>query len=181
MACDCALYCRPEGTRVQFGYPTLPDPGSVVCDAPPVYRPHHPEFSVFYQVFGNHFDNYVRAYEERFEPNSGPLRRVVLESVEEFLSCGRLQGSSSTPWIGSMPSPPTSPIAANMAHATTASTQTAAACRHDYPRMKPPSSRRFPDPAMKTPTSPSHVGRPGLGCFGRFSKSTPCCVPAAAK
>jgi len=92
MACDCALYCRPEGTRVQFGYPTLPDPGSVVCDAPPVYRPHHPEFSVFYQVFGNHFDNYVRAYEERFEPNSGPLRRVVLESVEEFLSCGRLQG-----------------------------------------------------------------------------------------
>jgi hypothetical protein len=92
MACDCALYCRPEGTRVQFGYPTLPDPGSVVCDAPPVYRPHHPEFSVFYQVFENHFDNYVRAYEERFEPNSGPLRRVVLESVEEFLSCGRLQG-----------------------------------------------------------------------------------------
>ena len=92
MACDCALYCRPEGTRVPFGYPTLPDPGSVVCDAPPVYKPRHPEFSVFYQVFENHFDSYTRAYEERFEPNSGPLRRVVLESVEVFLSCGRLQG-----------------------------------------------------------------------------------------
>jgi hypothetical protein len=28
--------------------------------------------------------------EERFEPRSGPLRRVVRDSVEQFLACGRL-------------------------------------------------------------------------------------------
>jgi hypothetical protein len=38
------------------------------------------------------FDSYVRVYEERFEPHSGPLRPVVLRSVEDFLSWGRLQG-----------------------------------------------------------------------------------------
>ena len=32
------------------------------------------------------------AYEERFEPRSGPLRRVVRESVEQFLLAGGLQG-----------------------------------------------------------------------------------------
>jgi len=92
MASDCSLNCPPEGTRFQSSYPTVPDPGSVVCDAPPVYRPRHPEDSVFYQLFENHFDSYVRAYEERFEPRSGPLRPVVVRSVEEFLGCGRLQG-----------------------------------------------------------------------------------------
>jgi len=51
-----------------------------------------PEHTVFYQVFEQHFDSYVRAYEERFEPRSGPLRRVVPQSVEQFLACGRLQG-----------------------------------------------------------------------------------------
>ena len=59
---------------------------------PSQYRPRHPERSAFYHLFENHFDSYVRAYEERFEPQSGPLRSVVVRSVEEFLSCGRLQG-----------------------------------------------------------------------------------------
>src|SRR5439155_22869724 len=39
-----------------------------------------------------HFDKYVAAYEERFEPRSGPLRHVVPEAVVQFLACGRLQG-----------------------------------------------------------------------------------------
>ena len=69
-----------------------PDAGVWVCDPPAVYRPRHPEGSIFYQTFEQHFDSYVRAYEERFEPRSGPLRRVVAESVEQFLACGRLQG-----------------------------------------------------------------------------------------
>jgi hypothetical protein len=43
-------------------------------------------------LFETHFDSYVWAYEERFEPQSGPLRPVVVRSVEEFLSCGRLEG-----------------------------------------------------------------------------------------
>jgi hypothetical protein len=46
----------------------------------------------FYQLFETHFDSYLRAYEERFEPRSGPLRPVVVRWVEEFLDCGRLHG-----------------------------------------------------------------------------------------
>ena len=64
----------------------------IVAESPPQYRPRHPERSVFYQLFENHFDSYVRAYEERLEPQSEPLRSVVVRSVEEFLSCRRLQG-----------------------------------------------------------------------------------------
>ena len=66
--------------------------GGIVAESPSQYRPRHPERSAFYQLFENHFDSYVRTYEERFEPQSGPLRSVVVHSVEEFLSCGRLQG-----------------------------------------------------------------------------------------
>jgi hypothetical protein len=62
------------------------------ADPPVQYRPRHPEQTEFYQLFEDHFDNYVRGYEERFEPRSGPVRPVVVRSVEEFLSCGRLQG-----------------------------------------------------------------------------------------
>jgi hypothetical protein len=64
----------------------------IVAESPRQYRPRHPERTAFYQLFETHFDSYVRAYEERFEPQSGPLRPVVVRSVEEFLSCGRLQG-----------------------------------------------------------------------------------------
>ena len=46
----------------------------VVCDPETVYRPRHPERTVFYKVLEQHFDRYVYAYEERFEPRSGPLR-----------------------------------------------------------------------------------------------------------
>ena len=63
-----------------------------IADPPAVYRPRHPEKTAFYQLFQDHFDSYVQAYEERFEPQSGPLRPVVVRSVEEFLACGRLEG-----------------------------------------------------------------------------------------
>jgi len=66
--------------------------GWIVAESAPQYRPRHPERSALYQLFETHFDSYVRAYEECFEPRSGPLRPVVVRSVEEFLSCGRLEG-----------------------------------------------------------------------------------------
>jgi hypothetical protein len=66
--------------------------GLGIADPPAVYRPRRPEKTAFYRLFQDHFDNYVRAHEQRFEPRSGPLRRVVVRSVEEFLSCGRLEG-----------------------------------------------------------------------------------------
>jgi len=69
------------------------DPGGcVLAEAPAAYRPRHPERTGFYQLFETHFDGYVRAYEERFETRSGPMRPVVVGSVEAFLDCGRLQG-----------------------------------------------------------------------------------------
>jgi transposase-like protein len=43
-------------------------------------------------LFDNHFDDYVYAYEERFEAKAGPLREVVRPTVEAFLDCGRLYG-----------------------------------------------------------------------------------------
>jgi hypothetical protein len=39
-----------------------------------------------------HFEDYVRAHEERYERRSGPLRRVVRASVEAYLDCGRPHG-----------------------------------------------------------------------------------------
>jgi len=51
-----------------------------------------PEQTVFYQLFDKHFDDYVYAYEERFENKAGPLRTVVRPTVESFLDCGRLYG-----------------------------------------------------------------------------------------
>ena len=66
--------------------------GWIVAESAPQYRPRHPERSALYQLFETHFDSYVRAYEECFEPRSGPLRPVVVRSVQEFLSRGRLEG-----------------------------------------------------------------------------------------
>ena len=64
----------------------------LVAESAGVYRPRHPEQTYFYQLFDKHFDDYVYAYEERFEAKSGPLREVVRPTVEAFLDCGRLYG-----------------------------------------------------------------------------------------
>ena len=47
---------------------------------------------LFYQLFDKHFDDYVYAYEERFDAKARPLRPVVRPTVEAFLDCGRLYG-----------------------------------------------------------------------------------------
>ena len=78
---------RGEGAYLEFLAPNLE-----VCEAAAVYRPRNPERTGFYRLFETHFDRYVRAYEERFEPRSGPLRPVVVRAVEDFLGCGRPEG-----------------------------------------------------------------------------------------
>ncbi len=45
-----------------------------------------------YRLFEEHFERYVREYEERYEPQEGSLRKVVPASVEAYLACGRLEG-----------------------------------------------------------------------------------------
>ena len=74
--------------------PWLPVPGLALLVGEPeaVYRPRHPERTVLYRLFERHFDDYVRTHEERFERTSGPLRPVVLRTVEAYLDCGRLFG-----------------------------------------------------------------------------------------
>ena len=73
-----------EEVRVEYCHRTAPDPGILACEAPAVYRPRHAEATVFYQTFEQHFDKYVAAYEERFEPRSGPLRHLVPEAAVQF-------------------------------------------------------------------------------------------------
>jgi len=62
------------------------------AEPPSVYRPRHPEQTSFYQLLESHFDEYTYAYEERFDPSTGPFRPVVRSTVEAFLECGRLFG-----------------------------------------------------------------------------------------
>jgi hypothetical protein len=92
MACCLLSTLLSEEPGAGSEYRTAPQPGLDIADPPAVYRPRHPERTAFYKLFQDHSDSYVRAYEERFEPRSGPLRRVVVRSVEEFLGCGRLRG-----------------------------------------------------------------------------------------
>ena len=57
-----------------------------------VYRPRHPERTVVYRLFEEHFERYVREYEERYEAREGSLRKVVSTAVEAYLACGRPEG-----------------------------------------------------------------------------------------
>ncbi len=63
---------------------------ATAADAPGIYRPRHPERTSFYRIFEQHFCEYVGTYEERFEYRSGPLRKIVVPTVEAYLDCGRL-------------------------------------------------------------------------------------------
>ena len=92
MTCDTLQSSLLEQLPRELDYSLAPQPGLLVCDPPTPYRPRHPEETAPYQLFENHFDSYVRAYEERFEPQHGPLRAVVVRSVEQFRACGRLEG-----------------------------------------------------------------------------------------
>src|SRR5881628_323307 len=71
--------CLLEDVRVEYCHRTAPDPGILACEAPAVYRPRHPEATVFYQTFEQHFDSYVRAYEDRFEPRRQFLAMISNE------------------------------------------------------------------------------------------------------
>jgi len=42
-----------------------------------VYRPRHPERIVVYPLFEEHFERYLREYDERYEAREGSPRKVV--------------------------------------------------------------------------------------------------------
>ena len=70
-----------------MGNPTWP---RTAAEAPGIRRPRHPERTSFYRIFERHFCEYVGTYEERFEYSSGPLRKIIVPTVEAYLDCGRL-------------------------------------------------------------------------------------------
>ncbi len=57
-----------------------------------IYRPRHPERTVVYHLFEEHFERYVREYEERYEAREGSLRKIVPTAVEAYLAYGRPEG-----------------------------------------------------------------------------------------
>jgi hypothetical protein len=62
--------------------PLAEDPGdALIAEAPAQYRPRHPERTEFYRLFEEHFDGYVRCYEERFALRSGATR-LILDPLE---------------------------------------------------------------------------------------------------
>ena len=44
-----------------------------------VYRPRHPGRTVVYRLFEDHFERYVREYQDRYEAREGSLRKVGSE------------------------------------------------------------------------------------------------------
>jgi hypothetical protein len=53
-----------------------------------IYRPRHPERTVLYRVFAQHFERFVQVYDERFAPSRGPLPPGAREAVNRYLDCG---------------------------------------------------------------------------------------------
>ncbi|MGB6361685.1 MAG: transposase [Thermoanaerobaculia bacterium] len=52
------------------------------------YRARRPERTVLYRALAHHFDRFLLAYEERFQPTHGYLRRCVEPAVYRYLDCG---------------------------------------------------------------------------------------------
>jgi len=56
-----------------------------------VYRGRKPKASPLWQCLSHHFDEFLEAYKERFQPRYGFLRPIIPEVVEKFLECGDLE------------------------------------------------------------------------------------------
>jgi len=56
-----------------------------------VYRPRRPRQSPLWQCLSGHFDAFLDAYEERYQPRYGFLRPIIPEGVSKFLDCGDLE------------------------------------------------------------------------------------------
>jgi hypothetical protein len=56
-----------------------------------VYRPRRPKASPLWQCLQEHFDRFLDAYEERYQPRYGFLRPIIPEVVNKFLDCGDLE------------------------------------------------------------------------------------------
>ena len=55
---------------------------------PAPYRRRRPEKTLLYRALAHHFDEFLRSYEERFEPSYGYLRTCIEPAVHRYLDCG---------------------------------------------------------------------------------------------
>ncbi len=56
-----------------------------------VYHPRMPYDSPLWRLLNNHYENFERCYEERFEQKYGFFRPVIGEVVRNYLTCGDLK------------------------------------------------------------------------------------------
>src|SRR3990167_9012107 len=56
-----------------------------------VYHLRKPEASPLWRLRDNHYDNFERCYEERFEQKYGFFRPIIGEVVQNYLTCGDLK------------------------------------------------------------------------------------------
>jgi hypothetical protein len=50
-----------------------------------IYHPRNPYESPFYQCIADHFEEFIRVYDERYEREYGFFRPVIAEVIEKFL------------------------------------------------------------------------------------------------
>ena len=55
-----------------------------------VYRGRKPKASPLWQCLSHHFDEFLEAYKERFQPRYGFLRPIIPEVFEKFLECSHI-------------------------------------------------------------------------------------------
>lgn len=53
-----------------------------------IYRSRHPERTVLYRAFAQHFEQFLHVYEGQFQEEHGYLRRCVEPAVHRYLDCG---------------------------------------------------------------------------------------------
>ena len=62
-----------------------------ISNAKSVYHPRRPYDSPLWRLLNNHYENFERCYEERFEQKYGFFRPVIGEVVRNYLTCGDLK------------------------------------------------------------------------------------------
>jgi len=53
-----------------------------------IYRPRHPERTVFYRILSHYFEPFLLEYGNRFERHFGHLRPIIQEVADKYLDCG---------------------------------------------------------------------------------------------
>ncbi|MEO8196039.1 MAG: transposase zinc-binding domain-containing protein [Thermoanaerobaculia bacterium] len=61
---------------------------ATTAPGPQLYRSRRPERTLLYRALAVQFERFLGAYEERFEPTHGYLRRAIEPAVYRYLDCG---------------------------------------------------------------------------------------------